>query len=33
MITGVYYENTDFGLYASRVGLDEKRDDFLEHVE
>ena len=33
MITGVYYENTDFGLYASRVGPDEKRDDFLEHVE
>ena len=31
--TGVYYENTDFGLYASRVGADEKKDSFLEHIE
>ena len=33
MVTGVYYENTDFGLYASRVGPDEALDDFMEHIE
>ena len=32
-ITGTYYENTDFGLYATRVGPDEARNDFLEHIE
>ena len=32
-VTGVYYENSDFGLYASRVGEDEAKNDFLEHVE
>ena len=30
---GGYYENTDFGLYASRVGEDVARNDFLEHIE
>ena len=32
-ITGAYYENTDFGLYATRVGPDEARNDFLEHID
>jgi len=32
-ITGVYYENTDFGLYATRVGPDAAKNDFLEHIE
>ena len=32
-ITGTYYENTDFGLYATRVGPDEAKNDFLEHIE
>ena len=32
-ITGTYYENTDFGLYATRVGPDEEKNDFLEHIE
>ncbi len=31
-ITGTYYENTEFGLYATRVGKDEARNDFLEHI-
>ena len=30
---GGYYENTDFGLYASRVGEDVARNDFMEHIE
>ena len=32
-ITGAYYENTDFGLYATRVGPDEEKNDFLEHID
>ncbi|MBR3100052.1 MAG: PIG-L family deacetylase [Clostridia bacterium] len=31
-ITGVYYSNTDFGLHSTRVGEDEARNDFLEHI-
>ena len=27
------YPNDKFGLYASRVGQDERHDDFLEHIE
>ncbi len=32
-ITGTYYENTDFGLYATRVGPDVEKNDFLENIE
>ena len=30
--TGVYYENGDFGLYATRVGPDVVKNDFLENI-
>lgn len=30
---GGYYENTEFGLYATRVGEDVEKNDFLEHIE
>ena len=30
---GGYYENTEFGLYASRVGADVKKNDFLENID
>lgn len=29
---GSYYDNTVYGLYASRVGADVKKDDFLENI-
>ena len=32
-ITGAYYENTDFGLYATRVGPDTEKNDFMENIE
>ncbi len=31
--TGSVYDNRIFGLYATRVGPDEIRNDFLEHIE
>ena len=30
---GGYYENTEFGLYASRVGADVEKNDFLENID
>ena len=30
---GLCYDYTEFGLYASRVGPDTAKDDFLEHIE
>ena len=30
---GGYYENTEFGLYATRVGPDVEKNDFLEHID
>ena len=32
-VTGSAFPNTDFGLYATEVGPDETRSDFLEHIE
>lgn len=32
-ITGIYYGNTEFGLYATRVGQDAARDSFLENIQ
>ncbi|MBQ3704955.1 MAG: PIG-L family deacetylase [Clostridia bacterium] len=32
-VTGAAYDNTAFGLYASRVGPDVKHDDFLENIQ
>ena len=31
--TGVFYENADFGLYATRVGPDTARNDLLENID